>query len=98
MWVFTASSKQDRPIEVVDRNNNKILDPTQIYSGIIANVFVQFFPYAYQGKKGIGCGLGPVQKVADGESLGGGAPSAASVFGSAAAPAQNINPLTGQPM
>lgn len=98
MWVFTASSKQDRPIEVVDRNNNKILDPTQIYSGIIANVFVQFFPYAYQGKKGIGCGLGPVQKVADGESLGGGAPSAASVFGGAAAPAQNINPLTGQPM
>jgi hypothetical protein len=98
MWVFTASSKQDRPIEVVDRNNNKILDPTQIYSGIIANVFVQFFPYAYQGKKGIGCGLGPVQKMADGESLGGGAPSAASVFGSAAAPAQNINPLTGQPM
>lgn len=98
MWVFTASSKQDRPIEVVDRNNNKILDPTQIYSGIIANVFVQFFPYAYQGKKGIGCGLGPVQKVADGESLGGGAPSAASVFGNAAAPAQNINPLTGQPM
>ena len=98
MWVFTASSKQDRPIEVVDHNNNKILDPTQIYSGIIANVFVQFFPYAYQGKKGIGCGLGPVQKVADGESLGGGAPSAASVFGNAAAPAQNINPLTGQPM
>jgi len=98
MWVFTASSNQESPVEVVDRNNNKILDQTQIYSGIIANVFVQFFPYAYQGKKGIGCGLGPVQKVADGERLSGGAPSAASVFGNAAAPAQNINPLTGQPM
>lgn len=98
MWVFTASSNQESPVEVVDRNNNKILDQTQIYSGIIANVFVQFFPYAYQGKKGIGCGLGPVQKVADGERLSGGAPSAASVFGGAAAPMQNINPLTGQPM
>lgn len=99
MWVFTASSGQESPIEVVDRMNNKILDSTQIYSGIIANVFVQFFPYAYQGKKGIGCGLGPVQKVADGERLSGGAPSAASVFGTAgtAAAAPNINPITGMP-
>lgn len=102
MWVFTASSKQDSPVEVVDRMGNKILDPTQIYSGIVANVFVQFFAYAYQGKKGIGCGLGPVQKVADGERLSGGAPSAASVFGAmggaAPAAAPNINPLTGLPM
>ena len=102
MWVFTATSKMETPIEVVDRMNNKILDPTQIYSGIIANVFVQFFPYAYQGKKGIGCGLGPVQKVADGERLGGGAPSAASVFGaagaSAPAAAPSINPITGMPL
>ena len=111
MWVFTASSKQDRPIEVVDRNNNKILDPTQIYSGIIANVFVQFFPYAYQGKKGVGVGLGPIQKVADGEALGGSTPTADSCFsalGDASGsfsssfgqpvPGSQINPLTGLPM
>lgn len=101
MWVFTASSSQDSPIEVVDRMNNKILDSTQVYSGIIANVFVRFFPYAYQGKKGIGCGLGPVQKVADGERLSGGAPSAASVFGAMGSPAPaaapSINPITGLP-
>ena len=92
-WVFTASSPADRPVEVVDTQLNKILDATEVYSGMYANICVNFYPYLYQGKKGIGCGLGPVQKVKDGESLGGGAPSAASVFS-----AVKINPLTGQPM
>ncbi|MDD2402753.1 MAG: DUF2815 family protein, partial [Clostridia bacterium] len=32
---------------------------------------VNFFPYFNSGNKGIGCGLGPVQKIADGEPLGG---------------------------
>ena len=42
---------------------------------------VNFFPYAFGGKKGIGCGLGPVQKLRDGEVLGGGRVSAAQAFG-----------------
>ena len=99
-WVFTASSAADRPVDVVDANVNPILKPTDIYSGIYANVSINFFAYNYNGKKGIGCGLGPVQKVADGEPLGGQAPSAKSVFspvGQQPATGQ-INPLTGQPM
>ena len=36
-----------------------------------ANVMINFFPYAYAGKKGIGAGLSNVQKTADGESLAG---------------------------
>lgn len=102
MWVMTASSKADQPVEVVDRQLNKILDPTQIYSGMYANVCVNVYPYVYVAKKGIGFGLGPVQKTADGESFGGGAPTAASVFsamsGSDQGVAPKINPLTGQPM
>ena len=75
------------------------MSPTQIYSGIYANISVNFFPYNFQGKKGIGCGLGPVQKVADGEPLGGQAPTAKSVFTAAQPSAvQKVNPLTGQPM
>lgn len=100
-WLFNASSPADRPVDVVDRNLNKILDATQVYSGMYANICVNFFPYQYQGKKGIGCGLGPVQKVRDGESLGGGTPTAASVFsamGTEVAAGVQINPLTGQPM
>jgi hypothetical protein len=68
-WVFTASSK-NKP-EVVDANLNPIINPSEIYSGMYARVSVNFFPYAQAGKKGIGCGLGPIQKIADGEPLGG---------------------------
>ena len=80
-WVFTASAKQDRKPEIVDANMNAILDPSEIYSGMYGRVNVNFYPYDFAGKKGIGCGLGPVQKLSDGESLGGGAISAAAAFG-----------------
>lgn len=103
-WVFTASAKADYPPEVVDKMGNPIINQSEIYSGIYGRVNVNFFPYAFGGKKGIGCGLGPVQKLEDGESLGGSAPSATQVFGtSQAAPVTHmaprpINPITGLPM
>ena len=70
-WVITASAKAEYPPQVVDQQVQPILDHTKIYSGIYANVMVNFFPYAYAGKKGIGAGLSNVQKTADGESLAG---------------------------
>lgn len=97
-WVFTARSKSDYPPEVVDANCNPIISHAEVYSGMYGRVNVSFFPYAYGGKKGIGCSLGPVQKLADGEPLSGGAPTAASVFGGASASAPKVNPITGQPM
>lgn len=80
-WVFTASAKADRPPQVVDATLNPIINQSEIYSGVYAMVNVNFFPYAFGGKKGIGCGLGPVKKVRDGESLGGGSLSAEQAFG-----------------
>ena len=68
-WVFTASSK-DAPF-VVDAQVQKIIDPTQVYSGMWGNVNVAFFAYNSNGKKGIGCALNGVQKVRDGEPLSG---------------------------
>ena len=96
-WVMTASSKQ-RP-ELVDRNLQPIIDATEVYSGMYARVCINFFAYANNGRKGIGCGLGPVQKVRDGEPLGGRV-TAAEAFGAApATPAQPaVNPITGAPM
>lgn len=78
-WVMTASSEQ--PPEIVDLSLNKILNPSEIYSGMYAHVSIRFFGYFSSGKKGIGCGLGNVQKVADGDPLGGGQRSAAEDFG-----------------
>lgn len=68
-WVVTASSKQ-KP-RVVDTNLQDIIDPTSIYSGMYARASVRFFPYFNSGNKGIGCGLNNVQKLGDGEPLGG---------------------------
>ena len=87
-FVFTASAKADYPPEVVDRMGNPIINQSEIYSGIYGRVNVTFFPYAFGGKKGIGCGLGPVQKLRDGEALGGSAPTAAQAFGTPAAAPQ----------
>lgn len=80
-WVFTASAKVDYPPEVVDSLGNPIINQSEVYSGIYGNVNVTFFPYSFGGKKGIGCGLGPVRKTRDGEALSGSAPTAAQAFG-----------------
>ena len=80
-WVFTASSKVDYPPEVVDKMGNPIINHSEVYSGMYGRVNVNFYPYAFGGKKGVGCGLGPVQKLEDGEALSGGAMSAAKAFG-----------------
>lgn len=80
-WVFTASAKADYPPEIVDSMGNPIINQSEVYSGMYGRVNVTFFPYAFGGKKGIGCGLGPVQKLSDGEALGGSAPTAAQAFG-----------------
>lgn len=102
-WVITAGSPatQQRP-EIVDINMNPIINETEVYSGMYARVSIRFFPYDKNGKKGIGCGLGPVQKLEDGEPLGGRI-SAAAAFGDSAgfgqaAPAYPAQPAYGQPM
>lgn len=69
-WVFTASCKADRAPFVVDAQVQKIINPTEIYSGCYGNANVTFFPYNSAGKKGIGCGLNGIQKTRDGEPLG----------------------------
>lgn len=90
-YVLTASAKADYPPEVVDAQLNPVINQSEIYSGIYARVNISFFPYAFGGKKGIGCGLGPVQKTRDGEPLGGSAPKASQVFGAVPAAQQNNN-------
>jgi hypothetical protein len=91
-WVVTASTKQ--PPQVVDLSVQPILDQTEIYSGIYARVSIRFFPYANSGKKGVGCGLGNVQKLEDGEPLGG-RTTAVDDFGDGAGFA--AAPVTGYP-
>lgn len=110
-WVMTASTKT-KP-QVIDAYGNE-LTPTDIYSGMYARVTIRFFGYSNSGNKGVGCGLGNVMKIRDGEPLSGGASAASDFAGliqnagqDAVAPATTyggypttgaINPLTGLPM
>ena len=68
-YFINASSKMQPGI--VDKNVQPILDSTEVYSGCYARVSINFFPYNQAGNKGIGCGLNNIQKIADGDYLGG---------------------------
>ena len=69
MWVINASCRT-KP-RVVDRMCQDILDQSEVYSGIWANVDVNFYGFAVTGNRGVACGLNMVQKVRDDEPLGG---------------------------
>lgn len=68
-YFVNANSK--RKPEIVDLRGNKGLGEDEVYSGCYARVSINFFGYNAAGNRGIGCGLGNVQKLDDGESLGG---------------------------
>lgn len=65
--VMTASAKQQP--EIVDITMQKVINPSEVYSGCYIRANINFFAYSSNGNKGIGCGLNAVQKVADGEPL-----------------------------
>lgn len=91
--VFTASTSKEYPVDVVDRSCQPIMDATQIYSGIYANISINFRPYLYQSKKGVGAYLGPVQKVSDGDPLSAMAPKAKDVFAPVAGAPAGVVPV-----
>ena len=57
--------------QIVDRAVKPILDRGEVYSGCYARVSLNFYAFNSNGNKGIACGLGNIQKIRDGESLGG---------------------------
>lgn len=56
---------------LVDINKNPITNPEELYSGVYGRASIQFYPYDTNGKRGIACGLNNLQKVKDGDPLGG---------------------------
>lgn len=56
---------------IVDSACEPIFERSQIYSGVYARASVNFFAFNSNGNKGIACGLNNIQKLRDGEPLGG---------------------------
>ena len=68
--MFMSISSKTKP-GLVDQDVNPIMDSTELYSGCYARVSMNAFAYNYKGKKGVSFGLNHVQKLADGDYLGG---------------------------
>ena len=68
--LYMSVSSKTKP-GIVDQNVQAILDSTEVYSGCYARVSVNCFPYSNSGNKGVSFGLNHVQKLADGDFLGG---------------------------
>lgn len=56
---------------VVDAACQPILDTSELYSGIYGRASINFYAFNTNGNKGIACGLNNLQKLRDGEPLGG---------------------------
>ena len=78
MTFITASSKF-KP-NVVDANLEEVIETDEIYSGMYCRATVNCYAYDFMGKKGVSFGLQNVQKLADGDGIGGGGYSAEKDF------------------
>lgn len=56
---------------VVDADRNPILTRSEVYSGVYGRASISFYAFNSNGNKGIACGLNNLQKVRDGQPLGG---------------------------
>lgn len=56
---------------IVDADRQPILDRSEVYSGVYGRESINFYAFNSNGNKGIACGLNNLQKIKDGESLGG---------------------------
>lgn len=67
---FVNANSNSAP-EIVDKALNPIMSRSEVYSGVYARVSVNFYAFNSNGNRGIACGLGNIQKIRDGEPLGG---------------------------
>ena len=56
---------------IVDADRQPVLDRSEVYSGVYGRASINFYAFNSNGNKGIACGLNNLQKIRDGEPLGG---------------------------
>ena len=56
---------------IVDADCQPILDRSEVYSGVYGRASVNFYAFNSNGNRGIACSLNNLQKIRDGEHLGG---------------------------
>lgn len=56
---------------IVDAGCQPIIDRSEVYSGVYGRASINLYAFNSNGNKGIACGLNNLQKIKDGEPLGG---------------------------
>lgn len=68
-YFLNANSRQAP--QMVNSRVEPITDQNEVFSGCYGKISVTFYGYNSNGNRGIAAGLGNIQKLRDGESLGG---------------------------
>ena len=78
---FFLNARSKKPVAVLDRDKDPIVEPDEVYGGAKGRLNITFYPYITKGNQGVGAGLNAVQKTGDGEAFGGaGKPDVDSMF------------------
>ena len=56
---------------IVDADCQLILTRSEVYSGVYGRASISFYAFNSSGNRGVACGLNNLQKIRDGEPLGG---------------------------
>lgn len=67
---FINANSSSKP-GIVDADCQPIMDTSEVYSGVYGRASINFYAFNTNGNKGIACGLNNLQKIRDGEPLGG---------------------------
>ena len=67
---FVNANSATKP-GIVDADCQHILERSEVYSGVYGRASINFYAFNSNGNKGIACGLNNLQKIRDGEPLGG---------------------------
>ena len=68
---YFINANSDLAPGIVDANRQPILERSEVYSGVYGRASINFYAFNTNGNKGIACGLNNLQKIRDGEPLGG---------------------------
>ena len=68
---YFINANSDTAPGIVDANCQPILERSEVYSGVYGRASITFYAFNTNGNKGIACGLNNLQKIRDGEPLGG---------------------------
>lgn len=68
---YFVNANSDSAPGIVDADRQTIIDHSEVYSGVYGRASINFYAFNSNGNKGIACGLNNLQKIRDGEPLGG---------------------------